>query len=111
MESSGPSGSETETEEEDDVQCESSDEDIVETIGVDTNLAEELHEYEGLEMQYQKKTSKNRSRKIRPANFDRVQKKPKPPSGKKTSKQKVYNKPKRVEALLKIYSKTRMETI
>ena len=93
------------------MQCESSDEDIVETIGVDTNLAEELHEYEGLEMQYPKKTSKNRSRKIRPANFDRVQKKAKPPSGKKTSKQKVYNKPKRVEALLKIYSKTRMETI
>ena len=69
LESSGPSGSETETEEEDDVQCESSDEDIVETVGVDTNLAEESHEYEGLEIQYPKKNMEKSEKKNKTSKF------------------------------------------
>ena len=56
----------------------------------------ELKEYRGFNLQYPQRHNRSRKRKTRPTNYEKGTKKPKPPSGKKSSKQKIYNDPERV---------------
>ena len=70
-----------------------------------SHCSDQLQSYQGFEMQNPKKTKTNRSRKIRTVN------KNKPPTGKKKSAQKIYNKPERVRTLIQMYNKHRVEKV
>ena len=73
------------------------------------NTSDTLETYRGFQMQYPKRTKHSRNRKLRPTNYEKGTNKPLPPSGKKTSQQKVYNDPVRVTVLIKLFDKNRIE--
>ena len=70
---------------------------------------EQLSEYRGFKMQYPKRSKRSRARKLRPTNYVKGTNQPLPPSGKKTSKGKVYNEPDRVNVLIKQFNTHRVE--
>ena len=96
--SSTSSGSETDTD---------NDELNDNTQPLPEDQPDKLDNYHGFKMDYPAVHKRNRSRKIRTC----ARVKGVPPSGRKKSQQKSYNKPARVSTLLKIYSKTRKEKV
>ena len=100
--------SETETESESDQENSTHATDLTSMDGSE-NTSDTLETYRGFQMQYPKRTKRSRNRKLRPTNYEKGTNKPLPPSGKKTSQQKVYNDPVRVTVLIKLFDKNRIE--